>query len=67
MFGWFRNMFRNVDTAMPEVQPVDVVLLKTETNAKSLAEVERIKAHNRRLIEQAARKMGAHQFSVSPV
>lgn len=67
MFGWIKNMFRKVDTAMPDIQPVDIVLLQTETNAKSQEEVERIRAHNRRLIEQAARKMGAHRFSVSPV
>lgn len=65
MFGWIKNMLRKskVDTA----QPVDVVLLRTETNAKSQAEVERIRAHNRKLIEQAARKLGAHQFSVNPI
>lgn len=69
MFGWIKNMFRSnkVDTALPDIQPVDVVLLRTETNAKSQAEVERIRAHNRKLIEQAARKLGAHRFSVNPI
>jgi ATP-dependent helicase/DNAse subunit B len=69
MFGWIKNMLRKskVDTALPDIQPVDVVLLRTETNAKSQAEVERIRAHNRKLIEQAARKLGAHQFSVNPI
>jgi ATP-dependent helicase/DNAse subunit B len=69
MFGWIKNMFRSnkVDTAMPDIQPVDVVLLRTETNAKTAAEIERIRAHNRRLIEQAAKKMGASRFSVNPI
>lgn len=69
MFGWIKKMFRSdkVDTALPDIQPVDVVLLRTETNAKTPAEIERIRAHNRRLIEKAAKKLGAHQFSVNPI
>ena len=68
MFGWIKKMLRkNVDTAMPAVQPVNVVTLRSETNAISAAEIERIRAHNRRLIEQAARKMGASRFSVNPI
>lgn len=63
MFGWISKMFRNVDTVSNEVeiQPADCVAVRTAE------EIARIRARNRELIKQAAKKLNAHKFSTDPV
>jgi len=64
MFGWIRNMFRNVDkaeTPIVEVHPADCMVVRTAE------EIARIRARNRDLIKQAAIKLNAHKFSSDPV